>query len=97
MHVMSGVAAVFLLDLHVFDARALQWTELTGSVGGAGPSCGAWVGMASTGGDVYVFGGRGAAGKRGRDCPQMRSILLGGNETELERVWSRVSVAHSVV
>ena len=56
-------ADVVLGDLHVYDPAAMAWTDLSAAASGTPPSARENQGFASTGGRIYVYGGKGEIGE----------------------------------
>ena len=56
-------ADVVLGDLHVYDPAAMAWTDLSAAASGTPPSAREDQGFTSTGGRIYVYGGKGEIGE----------------------------------
>ena len=58
-----SLRAGYFGDLHVYDPAAMAWTDLSAAASGTPPSARENQGFASTGGRIYVYGGKGEIGE----------------------------------
>ena len=59
----APLAVLLLKDLHVYDPAAMAWTDLSAAASGTPPSAREDQGFTSTGGRIYVYGGKGEIGE----------------------------------